>query len=185
MGGACDWSIDCCGRTLLCARLQLKKYACDCNDFHTIVCRNSRRKNRVFLYIFPLPVPFTRSTKLPSPQKRKMHKSCIAVCTVEKDHTHFCSGLQRRWREMAKFPRSLLYAVRYLWCYKCDHNNFFTTVLRNSRQKDRYVSRVWAMHGTCTRSINQSASWLRKLVSQPFQYWNAKFSTLEPSRQAR
>ena len=78
--------------------------------------------------------------------------SCITLCIVDKDHAHFCCCLQRRRREMAKFRRSPLHAVRYLGRYECDRDHFFTTVLRNSRRKDRYVSRVCAMRGTCARS---------------------------------
>ena len=75
--------------------------------------------------------------------------SCITLCIADEDHAHFCCCLQRRLRKMAKLRRSPLHAVRYLWRYRCDRDHFFTTVLRNSRRKDRYVSRVCAMHWTC------------------------------------
>ena len=63
-----------------------------------------------------------------------------------------CCGKQQRWRKSAKFPRSLLYAERLLGRYSSDPDNFFTSVLRNSRRTNRYVARVCAMCGTCTRS---------------------------------
>ena len=94
----------------------------------------------------PCPLPRRKIYSVP------YSASCVTLCIVDKDHAHFCSGLQRRLRKMANFRRSPLHAGRYLGRYKCDHDNFCTTVLRNSRRKDRYVSRVWAMHVTCTAS---------------------------------
>jgi hypothetical protein len=94
----------------------------------------------------PCPSPGRKNYSVPN------GASCLTLCIVHTDHAHFCCCLQRRRRKMAKIRRSLLHAGRYVRRYECDRDTFFTTVLRNSRRKDRYVSCVCAMHGTCTRS---------------------------------
>ena len=78
---------------------------------------------------------------------------------------------------MAKFRRSPLHAGRYLGRYICDHDNFFTTVLRNSRRKDRYVSRVRAMHGTYTASTKPKCVVIAKNRFPAISVLKCKFST--------
>ena len=73
-------AVYCCRRTVLRARLYLGNYACDRCDFYTILCRSSRRRNRVVSYNSPMPALFTRSQKLQRTERRKlnyvMHRRC-------------------------------------------------------------------------------------------------------------
>ena len=167
-------AIYCCRRTPLRARLYLGNYACDRYDFYTIVCAKFQdeeiESSRLTLRC-PCSLLGRKNYSVPN------GASCINAFIVDRDHTHFCCCLQRRRRKMAKFRRSLLHAGRYLGRYKCDHDNFFTTVLRNSRRKDRYVSRVWAMHVTCKGSTKPKCVVIAKTRFLAISVLKCEFST--------
>ena len=74
----------------------------------------------------------------------------------------FCCCLQRRWRKMSKIACSSIYADPYLERYWRDRREIFTTVLRDSRRKKRYVARNRAMRGTCTRSTRAECAVFRE-----------------------
>jgi len=51
-------------------------------------------------------------------------------------------------RIIANFRRSPLLAGLYFWTYLRDRDNLFSSVLLDSRRKDRYVARFWVI-GIC------------------------------------
>ena len=148
------------------ARLYLENYACELHKFYTIVCIISRRKNRAVPCIFPLSLHFTRFPILQCPEQCSRHCSEPASSPIPTFAAACCTD-NVKWRKFSVHrysPVDISVAIIAIaMIFSPPRCRIQDAKIDTFRVIVRCMERA---HGR----QDQSASFSRKLVSQPFQY---------------